>query len=174
MMRPFMCKHNFSTPPGIRWSAATLLLFVFCLSAGAQPSLAAEGNPKGKGKSKPKVSERPQVIGAISSTTKPLRPSQAGGGTETSQLVAQFQSARNDYLEAQKELKIAKGTELNEEQRAVLREKSKDALNRWREDHRQFTEEQQERLKTIKAELQTDLAQRVDSVREDTTGGRGR
>lgn len=132
---------------------------------------------KSKGKSKPTVSERPQVIGATDTATasKPARPKTTPSGDEakTAELVEKFQAARNDYLKAEQELGIKSKT-ATDEQRALLRERAGEALVKWREQQRAYLEEQQERVKTIKNELQTDLGQRVDGIGEGGSGGRGR
>jgi len=139
---------------------------------------ALASSTKSKGKSKPTVSERPQVIGATTTTvttSKPERPKTAltGDAAKTAELVEKFQAARNDYLKAEQELGIKSKT-ATDEQRALLREKAGEALVKWREQQRAYLEEQQERVKTIKQELQADLGQRVDSTGEGGTGGRGR
>jgi hypothetical protein len=141
-------------------------------NAVARADKVLAGTGKAKGKNKPVISERPQVLGSITESTKPARPGDSASA-ETAQLIGQFQSARNSYLESQKELKI-KAAEGTEEQRAVLREQTREALAKWREEHQRYVEEQQERIKTMKNELQADLGQRLDSVGEGLGGGRGR
>jgi len=134
---------------------------------GADKVLA--GAEKSKGKNKPVISERPQVLGTTD-VSKPARP-----GADTSELTVKFQSARASYLESQKELKLKAAAEgSTDEQRTLLRERSKEALTKWREEHGRYVEEQQERIKTMKTELQADLGQRLDDVGEGTGGGRGR
>jgi flagellar motility protein MotE (MotC chaperone) len=135
-------------------------------------------NGKAKGKSKPTVAERPQVIGAKSSAGnaekgKPDRPGNpnATDPAEVTSLVTKFQSAREGYLAAQKELNLKK-KDATEEQRAVLRDKVKEALDKWKEEHKQFVEEQKERSKEMKQELQSDLGKVVDGAGEG--GGKGR
>jgi hypothetical protein len=142
------------------------------------------GSAKSKGKSKPTISERPTVIGTTTSqksesgntkSDKPERPQATltGEAAQTAQLVEKFQIARQDYLRAQKELEL-KSKNATEEQRVQLREKAGEALGRWREQQRSYLEEQQERVKTIKSELQADLGQRVDGAGEGGGGGRDR
>ncbi|MGV3754604.1 MAG: hypothetical protein ACO1QS_04430 [Verrucomicrobiota bacterium] len=133
---------------------------------GADKALA--GAEKSKGKNKPVISDRPQVLGTTD-VSKPSRP-----GADTSELTVRFQSARASYLESQKELKLKAAAEGTEEQRTLLREQSKESLAKWREEHRRVVEEQQERIKTMKTELQAELGQRLDSSGEGTGGGRGR
>lgn len=123
---------------------------------------------KAKGKSKPVISERPQVLGTTT-TSGPTKP-----GTDTSQtaqLVGQFQSARETYLAAQKELSL-KSQEVTDEQRALLREKAKDALAKWQEEHRMYVEEQKERTKQMRLELQPEISRVLDSA--GGSGGLGR
>jgi len=134
---------------------------------GADKVLA--GAEKSKGKNKPVISERPQVLGTTTDASQPARP-----GADTSELTVKFKSARERYLESQKELKLKAAAEGTEEQRALLRERSKEALAKWREEHGRYVEEQQERIKTMKTELQADLGQRLDDVGEGTGGGRDR
>ncbi len=133
------------------------------------------GSTKGKGKEKPIIAERSQVVGATTATQsgKPSRPETGTTPSETAKLVSDFQTARQQYLETQKEisLKLKNGTE---EQRMVLREKSKEALEKWREDHRRFVEEQKERARQMKLELQPEIGVVVDAAGEGTGGGRGR
>jgi hypothetical protein len=145
-------------------------------SPETQTTALAGGSTKAKGKSKPEISSRPQVIGTTTtdSSSKPGRPATAGDASETARLISQFQSARTEYLEAQKELKLSSGTQSTEERRAALREQSKEALERWREQQKRYVEEQKERLQTIKSELQAEMAQRADSAGEGTGGGRDR
>lgn len=135
-------------------------------------------NGKAKGKSKPTVAERPQVIGAKGSSGnavkgKPDRPGNPNttDPAEVTSLVTKFQSAREEFLAAQKELNLKK-KDATEEQRAVLREKVKEALDKWKEEHKQFVEEQKERSKEMKQELQSDLGKVVDGAGDG--GGKGR
>jgi hypothetical protein len=137
-------------------------------------------NGKAKGKSKPTVAERPQVIGSKGNSNaetkgKPDRPGNPNTTepAEVTTYVNQFQNARQEYLEAQKELKL-KMKDATEEQRAVLREKVKEALEKWKEDHKQFVEEQKERVKAMKQELQPDLGKVLDGAGGDGGNGRGR
>jgi flagellar motility protein MotE (MotC chaperone) len=135
-------------------------------------------NGKAKGKSKPKVAERPQVIGSQGSSGsgekgKPDRPGNpnATDPVEVTSQITRFQSAREEFLAAQKELNLKK-KDATEEQRAVLREKVREALEKWKEEHKQFAEEQKERSKEMKLELQPDLGKVVDGAGGD--GGKGR
>lgn len=179
---------NFARSWCFQWSVRLLVLV--CLLLGLTPTdgnaqgqtnetkAALASSTKSKGKSKPTIVERPQVIGATdtsSSGSKPERPKAtlSGDAAKTAELVEKFQAARNDYLKAEQELGIKSKT-VTDEQRALLREKAGEALVKWREQQRAFMEEQQERVKTIKQELQADLGQRVDSTGEGGTGGRGR
>lgn len=135
-------------------------------------------NGKAKGKSKPTVAERPQVIGAKSSADSKGKPDHPGNpnSTEAPQVTTYinvFQNARQQYLEAQKELKI-KMKDATEEQRTVLREKVKEALEKWKEEQKQFVEEQKERAKAMKQELQSDLGKVVDGAGGGGGGGRDR
>lgn len=127
---------------------------------------ALAGAEKNKGKNKPVIAERPQVLGTTTTeATKPARPGTTSA-SGSAQLIEKFQTSRTSYLEAQKELKLKAATG-TEEQRDLLREQSKEALARWRE-------EQRERLKTMKQELQADLAPVLDQSGEGSGGGRGR
>ncbi len=138
---------------------------------GADKALA--GGEKTKGKNKPVIAERPQVLGSTTTeATKPARPGTTSA-SGSAQLIEKFQTSRTSYLEAQKELKLKAATG-TEEQRNLLREQSKEALTRWREDQRRYVEEQRERLKTMKQELQADLAPVLDQSGEGSGGGRGR
>ncbi len=135
-------------------------------------------NGKAKGKSKPTVAERPQVIGAKSSAAasgkgKPDRPQNpnATDPVEVTTLVSKFQSAREEFLTAQKELNLKK-KDATEEQRAVLRDKVKESLEKWKEERKQFMEEQKERSKEIKQELHPDLGKVIDGA--GGGGGNGR
>ncbi len=160
------------------WAVGALVLGLACFSGAVQAQgqtnavggadKALAGAEKSKGKNKPVISERPQVLGTTDAS-KPARP-----GADTSELTVRFQSARASYLESQKELKLKAAAEGTEEQRALLRERSKEALAKWREEHGRYVEEQQERIKTMKTELQAELGQRLDSSGEGTGGGRGR
>jgi hypothetical protein len=169
--------------PGVsRW--VVLALVVGCCSLGVTAQAADEGTPpskgqlqeaggngKGKGKSKPTISERPQVLGTTSTTSGPARP-----GTDISasaQLVGQFQTARGEFLAAQKELSL-KAKEASDEQRALLREKVKDALAKWQEEHRMYVEEQKERTKQMRLELQPEISRILDGAGEGSGAGRGR
>jgi hypothetical protein len=164
----------------VRW-LAVLLVVVTCSVTNARADGTnkvelAGGSTKAKGKEKPTVAERPQLIGATTTTTadKPARPTATGTTpAETAKLISDFQTARQQYLETQKEisLKLKTGTE---EQRMVLREKSKEALDKWREDHRRYVEEQKERARQMKLELQPEIGVVVDSAGEGIGGGRGR
>lgn len=125
---------------------------------------------KGKGKSKPVISERPQVLGTTTSSD-PAKP-----GTDTSEtglLIGKFQSAREEYLATQKELNL-KRQDATDEQRALLREKAKEALAKWQEEHRMYVEEQKERVKQIRRELQPEITRVLDSTGEGGGSGRGR
>lgn len=179
---------NFERSWCFQWSVRLVVLGCLFLGLTAMDALAQSqtnetkaalaNSTKSKGKSKPTISERPQVIGAVdtsSTASKPERPKTAvtGEAAKTAELVEKFQAARNDYLKAEQELGIKSKT-ATDEQRALLREKAGEALVKWREQQRAFMEEQQERVKTIKQELQADLGQRVDSTGEGGTGGRGR
>ena len=134
-------------------------------------------NGKGKGKSKPTVAERPQVIGAKSSTAaekgKPDRPGNpnATDPAEVTSQITKFQSARELYLQAEKERKLLM-KDATEEQRTALREKLKDALEKWKEEQKQFAEEQKERSKEMKQELHPDLGKVIDGA--GGGGGNGR
>jgi len=135
-------------------------------------------NGKAKGKSKPIVAERPQVIGSQGSSGskekgKPDRPGNpnATDPVEVTSQITRFQSARAEFLAAQKELNLKK-KDATEEQRAVLREKVKEALEKWKEEHKHFAEEQKERSKEMKLELQPDLGKVVDGA--GGGGGNGR
>jgi hypothetical protein len=141
------------------------------VTGGETKALSAAG--KSKGKNKPVISDRPQVIGSSTTTaTKPSRPGTPDSG-ESAQLIEKFQASRITYLEAQKELKLKAATG-TEEQRSLLREQSKEALTKWREEQRRYVEEQRERLKTMKQELQADLAPVLDQSGDGSGGGRGR
>ena len=141
----------------------------------AKVQLSGGGSQKAKGKDKPTVSERPQVLSltTVTSTDKPKRPETGDATAETAKLISQFQTAREQYLIAQKEnsLKFKTATE---EERVLLREKSQEALNKWREEYRSFVEEQKERAKLMKQELQPDLGQVLDNAGEGAGNGRGR
>ncbi|HEY1169811.1 MAG TPA: hypothetical protein VGH19_00450 [Verrucomicrobiae bacterium] len=137
-------------------------------------------NGKAKGKSKPTVAERPQVIGAKSSSSssskgKPERPGNPGNAepAEVTTLVNKFQTAREEFLAAQKELNLKK-SEATEAQRAMIREKSREALEKWKEERKQFAEEAKERAKDIKQELHPDLGKIVDGAGGDGGNGRDR
>lgn len=158
----------------IKVSALLMIGFsLVCLSAQAADETtvskaqlqAAGGNGKAKGKSKPVISERPQVLG--------LGATNSMAGTTAGQLVNSFQTARADYLKAQKELNL-KSTDLTDDQRALAREQAKDALARWQEEHRMYVEEQRERAKTMKQELQADIGRVVDSAGGGGGSGRDR
>ncbi len=160
--------------PGVR-RLVVLALAVGCCSWGWTVQ-AAEGPvtppqvTKGKGKSKPVISERPQVLGATT-TSGPIKP--GTDTSETAQLIGQFQSARESYLAAQKELNLKK-QDATEEQRALLREKSKEALAKWQEEHRMYVEEQKERVKQMRQELQPEIGRVLDNAGEGGGSGRGR
>jgi len=140
-----------------------------------------DNNGKAKGKNKPKVSERPQVIGSNSSNSdngkgKPANPGNGNSAdpVEVTTLVNKFQSARDQYIAAQKELHL-KMKDATEDQRAALREQRKDLLDKWKEDQKQFVEEMKDRARDIKQELQPDLGKVVDGASgEGGNGGRGR
>jgi len=152
--------------PGVRrW--VVLVLVVGCCSLGLTAQ-AADG--KGKGKSKPIIRERPQVLGNPT-TGGPARP--GTDTSETAQLVGQFQTARGEFLAAQKELSL-KAKEASDEQRALLREKVKDALAKWQEEHRMYVEEQKERTKQMRLELQPEISRVLDGAGESSGSGRGR
>ncbi len=169
------------------WSQETVTNTVPAKSVGLQNNGNGNGNGsdngnngKAKGKSKPTVAERPQVIGSKSTSAsddkgKPDRPGNPNPTEppEVTTYVNQFQNARQQYLEAQKELKL-KMKDATEEQRAVLREKVKEALEKWKEDHKQFVEEQKERVKAMKQELHPDLGKVLDGAGGDGGNGRGR
>lgn len=125
---------------------------------------------KGKVKSKPVISERPQVLG----TTTTISPTKPGTDTsETTQLIGKFQTAREEYLATQKELNL-KSQDATDEQRALLREKAKEALAKWQEEHRMYVEEQKERVKQMRQELQPEIGRVLDSAGEGGGPGRGR
>lgn len=138
-------------------------------------------NGVAKGKNKPKVSERPQVIGATSTSTdsakgKPANPGNSGNSADPAEvktLVTKFQSARDQYISAQKELRL-KMKDATEEQRGVLRDQLKDLLDKWKDEQKQFVEETKERAKAMKQELQPDLGKVVDGAGNEGSGGRGR
>ena len=138
-------------------------------------------NGVAKGKNKPKVSERPQIIGDTGSSSdttkgKPANPGNSGNGAdpaEVKNLVSKFQSARDQYISAQKELRL-KMKDATEEQRSVLRDQLKDLLDKWKEEQKQFVEETKERAKSMKQELQPDLGKVVDGAGNEGSGGRGR
>jgi hypothetical protein len=137
-------------------------------------------NGKAKGKSKPKVSERPQVIGPKASTTatekgKPEHPGNPNSTdpAEVTSLVNKFQTARDEYIAAQKEVRL-KMKDATEEQRAALREQLKELLEKWKEDHKQFLEETKDRVKDMKNELHPDLGRVIDGADREGGGGRGR
>jgi hypothetical protein len=132
---------------------------------------AAGGNGKGKGKSKPIISERPQVLGT---TTTEGSPRPVTDTSTTAQLVGQFQTARGEFLAAQKELNLMKNQEVTDEQRALLRDKAKDALAKWQEEHRMYVEEQKERTKQMRLELQPEISRVLDGAGESGGSGRGR
>lgn len=170
------------------WLILGLLAVMWCFPDGAwaqtagskaqTQSQAASG--KSKGKSKPVISDRPQVLGTVSVTTtsnpdKPLPPTSATSAEppEVTLLVQRFQSAREAYLETQKELRL-KMQNSTEEERELLREKLGEALATWKEEHKQFVEEQKERIKQMKQELHPDLVRVVDAAGDDAGGRRGR
>ncbi len=133
-------------------------------------------NGKAKGKNKPTVAERPQVLGAQGSPAEKGKPERPGNPNptdpaEVTSQISRFQSARAEFLAAQKELNLQK-KDATEEQRAVLREKVKEALEKWKEEHKQFAEEQKERSKEMKLELHPDLGKVVDGA--GGGGGNGR
>jgi len=175
---------SFGLISGNAWSQEAVTNTVPAKSVGLQNNGNGNGNSsdngKAKGKSKPTVAERPQVIGAKSSSAsdskeKPDRPGNPNSAEppEVTTYVNQFQNARQEYLEAQKELKL-KMKDATEEQRAVLREKVKEVLEKWKEDHKQFVEEQKERVKAMKQELHPDLGKVLDGAGGDGGNGRGR
>lgn len=180
---------SFGLISGNAWSQEAVTNTVPAKSVGLQNNGNSNGNGNGsdngnngkaKGKSKPTVAERPQVIGAKSSSAsdnkgKPDRPGNPNSAEppQVTSYVNQFQNARQEYLEAQKELKL-KMKDATEEQRAVLREKVKEALEKWKEDHKQFVEEQKERVKAMKQELHPDLGKVLDGAGGDGGNGRGR
>jgi hypothetical protein len=135
-------------------------------------------NGKAKGKSKPTVAERPQIIGSKSSSSstgkgKPDRPGNPNvtDPPEVTSQITRFQAARELYLQTEKERKLLM-KDATEEQRAALREKLKDALEKWKEEQKQFAEEQKERSKEMKQELHPDLGKVVDGA--GGGGGNGR
>lgn len=139
-----------------------------------------DNNGKAKGKNKPKVSERPQVIGSKDSTSgsqkgKPDNPGNPNSTdpVEVTTLVNKFQSAREQYITAQKELRL-KMKDATEDQRAALREQLKDLLDKWKEEQKQFVQETKDRVKDMKQELQPDLGKVVDGAGGEGNGGRGR
>lgn len=150
-------------------------------SNGNASTNANNNNGVAKGKNKPKVSERPQVIGANSSGNdstkgKPANPGNSGNSAdpaEVKSLVTKFQSARDQYISVQKELRL-KMKDATEEQRSVLRDQLKDLLDKWKEEQKQFVEETKERAKAMKQELQPDLGKVVDGAGNEGSGGRGR
>jgi len=140
-----------------------------------------DNNGKAKGKNKPKVSERPQVIGSkgTSLDNGKGKPASPGNGNSTdpaevTTLVNKFQSARDQYIAAQKEVHL-KMKDATEDQRAALREQLKDLLDKWKQEQKQFVEETKDRMKEMKQELQPDLGKVVDGAGgEGGNGGRGR
>jgi hypothetical protein len=139
-----------------------------------------DNNGKAKGKNKPKVSERPQVIGAKGTISdsgkgKPANPGNPNSTdpAEVTTLVNKFQSAREQYIAAQKEVRL-KMKDATEDQRAALREQLKDLLDKWKEEQKQFVEETKDRVKDMKQELQPDLGKVVDGAGGEGNGGRGR
>ncbi|MEW6305271.1 MAG: hypothetical protein AB1705_17485 [Verrucomicrobiota bacterium] len=163
-----------------------LVMAVAQLSALAQTggptngivTLQAGDNGKGKAKNKPTISERPTVIPRqteTDSTTKgkpdqPGRPSNPQPVPEVKSLVDRFQTAREDYLKQQKELRLLL-QDATEEEREVIREQLKELLDRWKEQHREFVQEVKDRAQTMKSELSPDLGRVVDQAKDE---GRGR
>jgi hypothetical protein len=80
---------------------------------------------------------------------------------ELKNLIERFQSARQLYLQRQKQLAIQL-RQANDEQRAELREQMRDNLDQWREQQLEFRTQMKDRAVELRRELQGELRDVVE------------
>lgn len=167
---------RYRLPPTAMRTTIAIALFVATVVASNGDPGNSEG--KGKGKNKPTIAERPTVIPRdladdSSSSDKgkgkpetPGRPDNPALPTEVKSLVTTFQSARETYLNQQKDLQ-RRLKNASEEEREAIREQIRESLERWKEQHKQFVKDVKERAHEMKEQLQPDLGRLIDQGSKD-------
>jgi hypothetical protein len=118
------------------------------------------------------IENRPIAIPAEakSDKEKPLRPNRAdktNPGGAIKELVHQFQSQREQYLQ-EREALLKKYRTATEAERDSLREQIKESLERFKEMQKQLLQEQKERTEAMRKELQAELGRVIEAGQNES------
>ncbi len=159
---------------GLLWLAA---------DADAQTKGKSDVDPSTKGKSQPSIGQRPAVIprdpatdpalptDAKGKAATPNRPDKVEPSADVQNLIRNFQTARDKFLEDQKAL-ARQYSQASEEERKALRERMKEMLDRLKDQQRALQQDMRDRARELKQQLNPDLNRLIDNGSKE--GGRGR
>jgi len=159
---------------GLLWLAA---------EADAQTKGKSDVDPSTKGKSQPSIGQRPAVIprdpatdpalptDAKGKAATPSRPDKVEPSADVQNLIRNFQTARDKFLEDQKAL-ARQYSQASEEERKALRERMKEMLDRLKDQQRALQQDMRDRARELKQQLNPDLNRLIDNGSKE--GGRGR
>jgi len=144
------------------------------LAQAAMSVWAAPGgdNEPGKGKGKaPAIADRPVIEPRANSDGfadkgKSGRAERVMAAPAVRDLVGKFQTAREAYLEEQRQLRVQL-KDATEAEREGIRQQMRAGLERWKEQTRLFAEETRERAQKMKDKLGPDLGRVIEKGRDE-------
>ena len=146
-----------------RYAWALGALVTACMAG----QLAAQTNPPIPPSAPPAaIGDRPTVVPPVTTPDRPQVPDHPEPAKDVKNLVKDFQTARDTFVQRQQELNRQLKT-ATVEQRAVIRAQLKESLNVWLEDQKSRLQELREQAKDIK--------NNVPSIKDviDAGGGEG-
>jgi ElaB/YqjD/DUF883 family membrane-anchored ribosome-binding protein len=140
----------------------TLLMTNLVLATGITSTALAQGNPGTNppvtidrpASGQPALTQRPTVIPPSTAATengpaRPALPDQPTPSAELTDLVKEFQTARETFLKQQQEL-MAQMKTASKEEREALRQQLREQLEAWREQQKAQIEDIREQAREIK------------------------